>query len=63
MSTPCRLKSNGMFHTPNSTEELCDWIEQLPTADGVRLTAYTAAMMAWNLAAKLINESTTNADH
>jgi hypothetical protein len=55
-----------MFHTPADTEELCRWIDQLPTAGGVRLTAYTAAMMAWNLAAKLTNttnESTTNAGY
>jgi hypothetical protein len=56
-----RLKPNGMFHTPDSADALWDWLARLPAADGVRVAAITAAMMAWNLAAKLSNESDDNA--
>lgn len=51
------LKPNNMFHTPLDAEELNTWLGQLPTVDGVRLVAITAAMMAWNLACKVSNES------
>lgn len=56
-----RLRPNEMFHTPDDADALWHWLAQLPTADGVRITAITAAMMAWNLAAKLTNESNDNA--
>ena len=48
----------GLFHTPADQSELNAWLEQLPPTDGAPLRAITAAMMAWNLACKLINEST-----
>lgn len=52
-----RLKPNDLFNTPDNEDALNDWLASLPTADGFRLAAITAAMMAWNLACKLINES------
>ncbi len=51
-----RLRPNDMFATPSTTAELWQWLENLPTADAVRITAITAAMMAWNLAAKIVNQ-------
>ena len=41
-----------LFHTPASTEELLDWIENLNGEE--RIAAMTAAMMAWILASELV---------
>lgn len=45
------LKPCDLFHTPSDMTELQDWIERHSPEDRAHL--YTAAMMAWNLAAKL----------
>ena len=54
------LKANGMFHTPNDTNELLSWIEEHKGQD--RIHVMTAAMMAWNLAAKIVNEGIDSDD-
>ena len=41
----------SLFHTPADMDELQSWIERHSPEDRAHL--YTAAMMAWNLAAKL----------
>jgi len=46
-----KLKPWGMFATPDDAKALQDWIECL--SGGEKAVAYTAAGMAWNLAAKL----------
>ncbi len=46
---PCTL-----FHTPKDMDELIERINVHPECDRVYLL--TAAMMAWNLAAKLTSE-------
>lgn len=51
-----KLKPNDFFATPADSEALFSWLNQLPTRDSVRLTAITAAMMAWNLASKLTSQ-------
>ena len=50
MSNP--IKSVGMFHTPKDMGELEDWLSRLSGSE--RVVATTAAMMAWNLASKLV---------
>ena len=59
MSNANVLKPNGFFHTPKNWDEIEDWIESHPKEDRIHL--YTAAIMTWNLAAKTINEETTDA--
>jgi len=44
MTTESKLKPIGFFHTPESMEELENWIE---SASDPMVT--TAAMMMWNL--------------
>ena len=56
MSNANVLTPNNMFHTPDSWKEVVDWIEAHPREDRIHL--YTAAVMAWNLAAKITNEET-----
>jgi len=51
-----KLQPNELFHTPKDWAELERWIEKHPAHDGTRIHVYTAALMAWNLAAKLTNE-------
>jgi len=46
------LEKCELFHTPDSTEELMEWIERLNGQE--RIAAMTAAMMAWNLASELV---------
>jgi hypothetical protein len=48
-----KIKPSGMFHTPDDWDELTAWIERHNAEDRVHL--FTAAAMAWNLAAKLTN--------
>lgn len=50
------LTPHGMFHTPDDWDALNAWIERHPPADRIHLI--TAAMMAWNLAAKLTAPAT-----
>jgi len=49
------IVAQGFFHTPENFGEIQSWIEQ-HDADS-RVHVLTAAMMAWNLASKLIDES------
>jgi hypothetical protein len=44
-----------LFHTPENMESLQNWIELHNGADKIHI--YTAAMMAWNLASKLVDEA------
>ena len=55
------IKSVGFFHQPESWEELQGWIERHAPEDRVHIT--TAAVMAWNLAARFDahNEATESA--
>ena len=48
------LKPNDMFHTPKDWEEISSWIEQSPKEE--RHILWIAAVMAWNLACKFVNE-------
>ena len=50
---PCNL-----FHTPKDLKELENWIELHNPEERIHL--YTAAYMAWNLAAKLSTWSKPN---
>ena len=45
-----KLQPVGLFHTPESVDELQDYLAQFTGADAV--LANTAAFMAWNLCAK-----------
>lgn len=56
MSNANVIKPNNMFHTPNDWEELMDWINRHHSNESVHLL--TAAVMAWNLAAKVTNKET-----
>lgn len=44
----------SMFHTPRDWNELQSWIEEHPPEDRAHL--YTAAIMAWNLAASIVSK-------
>ncbi len=48
-----KIQPVGMFHTPENWDELFKWIELHNPDDRPHLL--TAAIMAWNLAAKLTN--------
>ncbi len=48
-----RIKAEEMFHTPKDWDELMDWIERHNPE--IRPRLITAALMAWNLAAKFTN--------
>jgi hypothetical protein len=41
----------GLFHEPETAQEIVDWIERLPGSD--RPYAMTVFGMTWNLCAKL----------
>jgi len=56
MSNVNVLKPHNFFHTPESWDEVERWIEQHPQEDRIHL--YTAAIMTWNLAAKITNKET-----
>ena len=51
-----KLEPHGFFHTPSDWAEITDWIERHAPEDRIHLM--TAAMMAWNLAAKLTTPDT-----
>lgn len=44
------IRKNNLFHTPADWQELCGWLSNLRGSEAALAT--TAAMMAWNLAAK-----------
>jgi hypothetical protein len=50
------LTPTNLFHTPENLDELMCWIERHSPEDRAHL--YTAAMMTWNLAAKLTAPAT-----
>jgi hypothetical protein len=49
-----KIQEVGFFHTPESWEELQTWLDNLNGSE--KAMATTAAIMAWNLAAKITNE-------
>ena len=51
------IKSVDMFYTPTSMKDLEDRLESYSGQE--KAVAWMAAMMAWNLAAKLVEESKT----
>lgn len=50
-------KPNGLFHTPESWNELIKWIELHAAADRPHLV--TAAGMAWNLACRAAEQESS----
>jgi Tfp pilus assembly protein PilN len=52
-----KIEGTNFFHTPKDMKELQDWLSNLNGSES--LVATTAAMMAWNLAAKVTNEEET----
>lgn len=53
------ITCNDMFATPGDMESLMQWITAHTGSE--RAVAATAAGMAWNLAAKLLDEQEANA--
>lgn len=49
-----KLKSMGLFHTPQDVEELMNYVTALPDSD--RNAAMVVMGMTWNLCARLTNE-------
>jgi len=49
-----KIEGTNFFHTPENMKELQDWLSSLNGSEAAMAT--TAAMMAWNLAAKVTNE-------
>ena len=49
------IQPHGLFNTPESFEVIEEWINSHPAEDRIHL--WTAAMMTWNYAAKLIAET------
>jgi len=49
------LKAHHLFATPDSFEVIEQWINKHPAEDRIHL--WTAAMMTWNYASKLIAEA------
>jgi hypothetical protein len=49
-----KLKPIGLFHTPESMDEMMAYIEKFSGSE--RTAAMTAAMMMWNLCAKLTSD-------
>lgn len=45
------IKPIGLFHTPDTVQDLQDYLAQFTGSDAA--VAQTCAWMAWNLAAKL----------
>lgn len=56
MSNANVLEPWSFFHTPENWNEIEQWIDAHPKQDRIHL--YTAAVMAWNLAAKMTNKET-----
>lgn len=57
--TDMTLETNKLFATPESKEEFVLWLDEFKGEE--KMIALTAASMAWNLAAKLVNEENANA--
>jgi hypothetical protein len=55
-----KLQPVGLFHTPESVDELQDYLAQFTGADAI--LANTAAFMTWNLCAKLTSTEETKED-
>ena len=53
------IQPHGLFNTPESFEVIEEWINAHPAEDRIHL--WTAAMMTWNYAAKLIEEAKAEA--
>jgi len=51
------LEPNALFDTPESTDALAQWLDGFNGNE--KMIALTAASMAWNLAAKLVNDKET----
>jgi hypothetical protein len=49
------LKKAGWYRTPDSVAELTRYLQTFSGSEGV--IASTCAMMAWNLASKIIDEA------
>jgi hypothetical protein len=49
------IKGVDMFYTPTSMKDLEDRLESYSGSE--KAVAYIAAMMAWNLACKIVEES------
>jgi len=49
-----KIAELGFFHTPANWDELHAWLDNLEGSE--KAMATTAAIMAWNLAAKLTNQ-------
>ncbi len=50
-----KIAAQELFHTPADWKELHDWIDAHSPEDRAHLTV--AAVMAWNLAAKITNKN------
>ncbi len=48
------IAPSNLFYTPDTWEELTDRIESYTGSE--KMVAWCAAMMAWNLACKIVNE-------
>tara|TARA_R110000796_G_scaffold245976_1_gene370508 strand:+ start:519 stop:686 length:168 start_codon:yes stop_codon:yes gene_type:complete len=53
------IKPHQLFNTPDDWDTITAWIDAHPKGDRIHL--WTAAGMAWNLAAKLSTKETINA--
>jgi hypothetical protein len=49
------IEKQNMFHSPESWEDLLQWILLHPKSDQVHIL--TGAMMAWNLACDTVQQS------
>ena len=56
--TKQRIKGVSICHTPENWAELDDYISGLSGSE--KAVAYLGAYMAWNLAAKIVNEGLEN---
>ena len=55
-----KLRPVGLFHTPESVDELQDYLAQFTGPDA--MVAQTAAWMTWNLCAKLTHPTDEEAE-
>ena len=54
-----QISEHNLFRTPDNFKELEDWIERHTPEERIHL--YTAAFMAWNLAARITNNTAEEA--
>ena len=52
------IQKNGLFDTPTSAQDLIDWCMLMSGSE--RTVAITAAMMALNLASRLVDQAIQN---